>query len=734
MPKRKYILITFTLLLVLLTLFAFATNYALLIGVSQFTDKGISPLKYTLNDVDGMYSTLVNMGLVKASNVTILKNPTYAQAISTILNIQNTLNKDDTLYFFYSGHGVTYKGQAYFLVSDTQLDAIKYTAIPQSMIDTLLKSKASRIIVLLDACHSGKVGDTKGVTLNLSKVIEQSAQSVVKGQGKVLITSSSGEQVSQEDNSTKMGVFTSYLVKALKNVKSYETLSNIFSEVKKEVSTYTHNTQTPEAFGDTKGIVIMKIPPKDEVEEIMKELRQDFANGIFPLEYADMFQEAINVLTKIEKGESITEKGYRIYELLKECYIEHKFDISVYPQMRKTLDQENTQNATQTTTSTNTQASNKNENKKKTNENETGIIALQGNDLAIGAKIYIDGKAYGKLTSAGTYIQLPLGKHEIKIDSDEINTWKKEITISYENELVKVEVNAEVATGKANILTTPMGAEIYVNGEDVGQAPYTLEGPVNKEYEIKVEKYGYKEFDILVKLKKGITQSFTYTLKKSKTYALTIDNPLNADIYINGNYVGNKSTLSINIPEGTCKISAKKNGYEGFEKEISVPQIANVEIFLQKKSLPSNHSKEKSQSFKKSAFWITGGYYPQLFVDMTNIGNVSLHIGLGYRHFLSENTFVEYSVGDDHWKDLWGNSWYDCMGIYAGIGYGNDDDGISGGLALWKNSGFDVAFHVYWTMFKIGNFGIGPNVTVSFSNLSECGTLYIGYVGFTSEF
>ena len=328
MSKRGYILTSFTLLLVFLTFFAFATNYALLIGVGQFTDKGISPLKYTLNDVDGMYSTLVNSGLVKVSNVTILKNPTYGQAISAILNIQNTLNKDDTLYFFYSGRGVTYKGQAYFLVSNTLLGTIEYTAISQSMINNLFKSKASRVIVLLDAYHSGKVGNTKGVTLNLSKVIEQSAQSVVKGQGKVLIISTSGEQVTQEDNNTKMGVFTSYIVKALKNVKSYKTLSNIFSGIKEGIIVYTHNTQTPQAFRGTESKV-MKMPLKSKAEEIMKIISQGSANGFFPLN-ALMYQKAMNVLTEIENGESISREDHELYEMLEECYIEHNFGILSY--------------------------------------------------------------------------------------------------------------------------------------------------------------------------------------------------------------------------------------------------------------------------------------------------------------------------------------------------------------------------------------------------------------------
>ena len=82
----------------------------------------------------------------------------------------------DTIYFYYSGHGVPapQSGESYILPKDKIVDFIsREDDFKLSYIYTKLsQSKASKIIVFIDACFSGKTDNTplfKGVAPGLIK-------------------------------------------------------------------------------------------------------------------------------------------------------------------------------------------------------------------------------------------------------------------------------------------------------------------------------------------------------------------------------------------------------------------------------------------------------------------------------------------------------------------------------------------------------------------------------------
>ncbi|WP_456399914.1 PEGA domain-containing protein [Mesoaciditoga sp.] len=199
------------------------------------------------------------------------------------------------------------------------------------------------------------------------------------------------------------------------------------------------------------------------------------------------------------------------------------------------------------------------------------------------------------------------------------------------------------------------------------------------------------------------------------------NNPLKANVYVDGNYVGNGTHIAMKVKKGSHKIEAKKNGYEDFEKNIYSPKVSYISISMIKK-------------FKRNALWITGGYYPS-FISKPFGSDISLHFGVGYRFFLDKNIFMEFSRGADIWH--YDTSTIKDFGTSIGIGYGDNNRGISIGLSYWNvnwwyGSGTKVYFHAYITM-KFGNFRIGPDFVMTLPYDGD-GTFYMGYIGFTYEF
>jgi len=68
------------------------------------------------------------------------------------------LKKNDTLLFYFSGHGVVEGGRLYLLLAGTQLESMLATALPASAIlDAMKECKANQRILILDCCNAGLV-------------------------------------------------------------------------------------------------------------------------------------------------------------------------------------------------------------------------------------------------------------------------------------------------------------------------------------------------------------------------------------------------------------------------------------------------------------------------------------------------------------------------------------------------------------------------------------------------
>src|SRR5258708_2873151 len=184
---------------------------------------------------------------------------------------------DDLVVIYISSHGsprnIDPNGVSYIIMNDTDLgDSAKLYATSLQMIDLVQQInreiKARRVVLFLDTCYSGDASNAGREGDGSRRVMPVWAQTPPTGEsaaetafsaalrnlkigaGRAVITASRANEESWENTKLQHGYFTYYLINALLEKDGLQPLSDIFPNVKENVSRSVRSdhegkTQTP---------------------------------------------------------------------------------------------------------------------------------------------------------------------------------------------------------------------------------------------------------------------------------------------------------------------------------------------------------------------------------------------------------------------------------------------------------------------------------------------------------
>jgi len=234
-------------------------KWALVIGISQFVDKGIPSLNFSTQDADAFAAELKDpeIGKFPAENVREITN-----AEATTKNIKEQLNwiarnaqPNDLVVIYVATHGSprsldSVSGVNYLITYDTEMydggnldeDAMYGSALPMvELADAVAtRMKALRTLVVLDTCYSGgSVSNT--ASANGSAAIKAAPSHAMleqmgQGTGRIVLAASQSDEESLESKKLGHGYFTYYLLQALKAGKGNTPMSQVYTEVSKNVA------------------------------------------------------------------------------------------------------------------------------------------------------------------------------------------------------------------------------------------------------------------------------------------------------------------------------------------------------------------------------------------------------------------------------------------------------------------------------------------------------------------
>jgi hypothetical protein len=195
----------------------FDQGHALIVGVG-------GELSNTVDDAQGLADILKDEGRcaypAEQVHTRTGENATREAILTALDQLAQSTDSQSTAVFYFSGHGYRARasiGEAYYLLPHGyDVERLSETAISGAEFTEKLRAiPAQKLLVLLDCCHAGGVGDAKAPGLDLTKspLPPEAASLLAEGSGRVLIASSQEDELSFAGR--PYSAFTLALIEAL---------------------------------------------------------------------------------------------------------------------------------------------------------------------------------------------------------------------------------------------------------------------------------------------------------------------------------------------------------------------------------------------------------------------------------------------------------------------------------------------------------------------------------------
>ncbi|WP_069063581.1 caspase family protein [Sinorhizobium sp. RAC02] len=228
----------------------------LAVGIDLYEDTRISQLSFAKSDAERVIARFRSLSgqTIDAPEKDLVLLADRAAKKTAILaaaeKLAQGVDPGETAVFFFAGHGLQgADGKFYIATSATRADAVEATSLAWDELASVLSKTKGRLIVLLDACHSGAAGT--GLFATNDDAVSGLQRSIPAGL--VVFSASKGRELSRESAKANGGVFTTVLTnvmgegrtKADLNGNGTLEVSELFRAVKVGVSQESGGLQTP---------------------------------------------------------------------------------------------------------------------------------------------------------------------------------------------------------------------------------------------------------------------------------------------------------------------------------------------------------------------------------------------------------------------------------------------------------------------------------------------------------
>ncbi len=202
-------------------------KWALIVGIGKFNAK-FPHLSYTSKDAQDIAAALTDpeIGRFPKDHVQLLTDDqaTLVSIRAALNSIARQADPNDLVFIFIASHGTSrlkddVGGLNYIVTYDTtdpnNQDQLYASSLAMIDLSQIVRSriKAQRTVIVLDTCFSGGAGKDG---LNASAPSSGDMDVLKQGVGRVVISSSSEKQQSQESDDLENGVFTHFFLQGLR--------------------------------------------------------------------------------------------------------------------------------------------------------------------------------------------------------------------------------------------------------------------------------------------------------------------------------------------------------------------------------------------------------------------------------------------------------------------------------------------------------------------------------------
>jgi len=192
------------------------THRLALIASQNHGGEGTVPLRYADADAWKLREVLVELGGFDRARVRFLPDVSRNQLIAALVEsgrqaatLQANGEDKVLLLVFYSGH------------ADREGLRLGRSTVSYEELEHLVESSGARVrLQIIDACHAGQATRIKGASPVPSFVVEMDPE--LASEGRVIITSSAADEVSQESDDIGGSYFTHFVVSGLRGAADHD--------------------------------------------------------------------------------------------------------------------------------------------------------------------------------------------------------------------------------------------------------------------------------------------------------------------------------------------------------------------------------------------------------------------------------------------------------------------------------------------------------------------------------
>ncbi len=162
--------------------------------------------------------------------------------------------------------------------------------------------------------------------------------------------------------------------------------------------------------------------------------------------------------------------------------------------------------------------------------------------------LYIDGRSRGLTPFKDKIIQ---GNHKIVLKRRGYADVEKIISVQ-RDKLSKIKVSMLLLPGSIKVETSPKNAQLFINGRQYQNTPFTLKDVNPGTYKVKVQRHGFDQEERDVEVRPGEVTTVSFKMESNTGGIDLVVNPPGVSIYVNGKYHG--KTVEDENRKGMSKI------------------------------------------------------------------------------------------------------------------------------------------------------------------------------------
>ncbi len=195
----------------------------------------------------------------------------------------------------------------------------------------------------------------------------------------------------------------------------------------------------------------------------------------------------------------------------------------------------------------------------------TGSLSIKSKPAK--ARIFFNGEGIGRLPK--TLTDLKPGKYSVEVRMEGYEVWSESVDIEADLEKT-LTAELQVKTGSINIESKPAKAKVCLDGEEVGTTPVTLMSVAPGVHEVEVRMDGYDVWSESVEVEADKEKVLTSVLR-IRTGSFSVNSePANANIYLDGNYIGTTPDIIRSSFLGKHVVEIRKEGYEVWREIVDI--------------------------------------------------------------------------------------------------------------------------------------------------------------------